>query len=308
MNMALRILVLYYSQSGQLRSILDNILGPVAEKAEITVVPYKPVNDFPFPWTSEQFFDCMPECVKEIPVELQQFQIPDKDYDLVVLGYQPWFLSPSIPTTSFLQSGQAGVLAGKPVITVVGSRNMWLHAQEKVKASLKSIGAKHVGNIVLADTNHNLISLFTIIRWTFTGRKEAKGLLPEAGVQSRDIEASSRFGPIIFDSLQQNKLDTLQEKLLGAGAVELKPTLIILEKRGITNFRKFATYIRQKGERGDPERLPRVKLFKRLLLTGIFVLSPVSGLTAKLVSVFRKKTFRQQIAYFKGTDYQPEVI
>ena len=24
-------------------------------------------------------------------------------YDLVILGYQPWFLSPSIPTTSLLE-------------------------------------------------------------------------------------------------------------------------------------------------------------------------------------------------------------
>jgi hypothetical protein len=306
--MAFRILVLYYSQSGQLRNILDKMLAPVSDQAEITFVSYKPVNDFPFPWTSDQFFDAMPECVKEIPVPLQPFTIPDLPYDLVILGYQPWFLSPSIPTTSFLKSEYAEVLKGKPVITVVGSRNMWLNAQEKVKAGLHQIGANHVGNIVLADTNHNLISLFTIIRWTFTGRKEASGMLPEAGVQTKDIDASARFGPIILSSLQSSELHDLQARLLQAGAVELKPTLIILEKRGITNFRKFATYIRQKGEWGNPERRPRVMLFKRLLLTGIFVLSPISGFTARLISIFRKKSFRDQINYFKGIHYESEVI
>ncbi len=266
------------------------------------------MEDFPFPWTSDQFFDAMPECVQEIPVTLQSFSIPEKHYDLVILGYQPWFLSPSVPTSSFLQSPQAGILEGKPVVTVVGSRNMWLNAQEKVKAALDRLGARHVGNIVLADTNHNLVSLFTIIRWTFTGRKEASRFLPEAGVQSRDIQAAERFGPIIFDAASQDRWGDLQSRLLGAGAVSLKPTLIVLEKRGITNFRKFARYIREKGERGNPERMPRVKLFRRLLLTGIFVLSPISGLTAKLESLFKKKSFRKQLDYFKGVGFQREVI
>ncbi|ULQ54774.1 hypothetical protein [Flavihumibacter fluvii] len=306
--MALNILVIYYSQSGQLGEILKNMFSSVKGETDITTIEYKPVKDFPFPWTSDQFFDAMPECVKEIPVELKPITIPDKPYDLVILGYQPWYLSPSIPTTSFLKSDAAKILSGKPVITVVGSRNMWLNAQEKVKAHLQQLGARHIGNIVLADTNHNLISLFTVIRWAFKGQKEAGRWLPEAGVQTRDIEAASRFGPIIANAMVSGQTNQLQEKLLAAGAVHLKPTLIVLEKRGITNFRKFATYIREKGGPGDAERLPRVKLFKRLLLTGIFVLSPISGLSAKLVSIFRKKSFREQINYFKGIRYESDVI
>ncbi|GAO41178.1 hypothetical protein [Flavihumibacter petaseus] len=306
--MSLNILVLYYTQSGQLKQILDNMLSPLEGKARIDFVSYKPVDDFPFPWTSDQFFDAMPECVKEISVPLQPFTIPDIPYDLVILGYQPWFLSPSVPTTSFLQSSQAAALKGKPVITVVGSRNMWLNAQERVKGALNRIGARHVGNIVLADTNHNLISLFTIIRWTFTGQKEAGRFLPEAGVQTKDINASGRFGNIIYNNALSGGYDRLQPELLEAGAVSLKPTLIVLEKRGITNFRKFATYIREKGERGNPERMSRVRLFKRLLLTGIFVLSPVSGLTAKLESLFKKKSFKRQLDYFRGVKFQQDVI
>ncbi|MFT4023881.1 MAG: hypothetical protein QM664_08890 [Flavihumibacter sp.] len=304
----LNILVLYYTQTGQLRHIIDNMLLSLKEKASIDFVSYKPVNDFPFPWTSDQFFDAMPECVLEIPVPLQPFSIPDKEYDLVVLGYQPWFLSPSVPTTSFLTGDQAKKLQGKPVLTVVGSRNMWLNAQEKVKAQLHRIGARHVGNIVLADSNHNLISLFTVIRWTFTGQKERSRFLPEAGVQTPDIEGSRKFGAAIYEAASTQNWDALQPQLLAQGAVSLKPTLIVLEKRGITQFRKFAVYIREKGERGDPQRLSRVHLFKRLLLTGIFVLSPVSGFTAKLASLFRQKTFKKQLAYFKGVSYEPNVI
>lgn len=306
--MAKSILVIYYSQTGQLRNILDKMLGPLSNQAEVTMVEYKPVNDYPFPWTSDQFFDAMPECVQEIPMPLQPVSIPDKHYDLVILGYQPWFLSPSRPTSSFLQSEFAQVLKGKPVITVLGTRNMWLNAQEKVKAALQRLGANLVGNIVLADTNHNLISLFTIIRWNFTGQKEAGRFLPEAGVQSRDIAAASRFGADILDALESDSLPSLQDRLLKKGAVELKPTLIVLEKRAIKQFRKFAVYIRKKGDHGNPARLPRVHIFKRILLTGIFVLSPVSGFTAKMTSLLKRESYRRQLNYFKGISYEKDQI
>jgi hypothetical protein len=306
--MAISILVLYYSQSGQLGQILDNLVSKMGENVEITTVEYKPQVEFSFPWTSQTFFDAMPESVLEIPVALKPIEIPQKHYDLVILGYQPWFLSPSIPTSSFLQSDYARVLEGKPVITVLGTRNMWLNAQEKVKARLRQLNARLVGSIVLADTNHNLISLLTIIRWNFTGRKEASRWLPEAGVQTADIKNVARFGQIIQKAAEQKQWESLQPALLAQGAIELKPTLIILEKRGIKQFRNFAVFIRQKGERGNPDRLPRVLLFKRLLLTGIFVLSPISGFTAKMASLFKQSSFRKQVNYFKGIDYEKDMI
>lgn len=303
-----RILVVYFSQTGQLRTIIDNMIAPVKDQLDVTFAPIELESPFPFPWTSASFFDAMPECVEEIPSTLRPMNIPNQDYDLIILGYQPWFLSPSVPTTSFLKSEYAKMLKDKPVVTVVGCRNMWLNAQERIKANLQNVGAKLVGNIVLADSNHNIISLFTIIRWMFTGRKEATKRLPEAGVQATDIQAASRFGSIILNSLQHNKLEELQQALLTEKAVELKPILIVLERRGITNFRKFARYIREKGERGNPERKSRVMLFKRLLLTGIFVLSPISGLTAKLQSIFKQRSFKSLLSYFKGVEYEKGII
>ncbi|MBL3656262.1 hypothetical protein [Fulvivirga sediminis] len=53
------ILVISYSQSGQLDSILDNFLLPF-KGVNIERVKVKPQDDFPFPWTSPAFFDAMP--------------------------------------------------------------------------------------------------------------------------------------------------------------------------------------------------------------------------------------------------------
>lgn len=301
-----RILVLYYTQSGQLRDILNSVVHDIKEHAEVDFVNYEPVKPFPFPWTAYTFFDAMPETVERIPSEIKPLpeQAMNKSYDLVIFGYQPWFLNPAQPVTSFLKSKWASILKDKPVVTVVGCRNMWLHGQEKVKEDLQQVGAKLVGNIVLTDTFPNLISLLTVIRWAFKGQKEASGLLPAAGVQDNDIVAARRFGHPILTHLQQNRLDSLQTDLLQKGAISLNPGLVLLEQRGIKNFRYWAKFIREKGGPLDPNRKARVKLFQRLLMLGIFVLSPLSSLTASIKLQLKKRTLMRDVDYFKGIQYE----
>lgn len=301
-----RILVLYFTQSGQLRDILNHTLQDIKDRAELVFAEIAPAAPFPFPWTAYTFFDAMPETVEQIPVPMKPLppEIMNQDYDLVILGYQPWFLHPSQPITSFLKSPDAQLLKGKPVITLVGCRNMWLNAQERIKDGLQQAGANLVGNIVLTDTYPNLISLLTIIRWSFTGRKEAKGLLPAAGVQDREIKNASRFGMPIYRHLTENKLASLHNELLLMGAIHLKPGLVLLEKRGIKNFRFWAKFIREKGGPGDPNRKGRVTMFKRLLLVAIFILSPISSLTAFIQLQLQKRSLLKDVDYFKGLQYE----
>ncbi|MCB0700953.1 MAG: dialkylresorcinol condensing enzyme DarA [Chitinophagales bacterium] len=301
-----KILVLYYTQSGQLRNILDSVVSDIKDETDIDFAEIKPEQPFSFPWKASSFFDAMPESVLMVPSPIQPLpeEVISKDYDLVILGYQPWFLSPSQPTSSFLQSEYATLLNGKPVVTVVGCRNMWLNGQERVKELLQKNNAKLVGNIVLVDTHPNLISLLTVIRWAFKGQKEPSRFLPAAGVQDEDINNASRFGKTIFNSLANNTLPRLQEALLQDRAISLKPGLVVLEKRGITNFRKFAPYIRKKGGPGDPNRKGRVDLFKSLLLTGIFILSPISTLTAKLQQQLQRKQLKKAVDYFRGVTFE----
>ena len=337
-----RVLVLYYTQTGQLRDILNSTLRDVAAGMDIIYAPIEPVKPWPFPWTASSFFDAMPESVVQEPAPVKPLprNIVEGDYDLVILGWQPWFLHPSQPTTAFMQSSDAGLLRGKPVVTIVGSRNMWLNAGEKVKADLQRNGANHIGNIVLTDTNTNLISLLTIIRWSFSGRREPTRWLPQAGVQDKDIQAASRFGHPILDAaralaktrptvsyaataggddfvpLSGNgvpgikpgalpEVAGLHQQLLELGAIDLNTGLVLLEQRGIKNFRFWARYIREMGGPGDPKRLGRVTQFKRLLLVAIFILSPISSFTAFIQRNLQKKRLLRDVEYFKGLAYEP---
>lgn len=168
------ILVLYYTQSGQLAEIVDSVTAPLIEAgAVVEKVLIKPKKDFPFPWTSDIFFDAMPESVLGIPVELNEFSFQQSRYDLIIFAYQPWFLSPSIPATSILQDASVkNILNGSPVITLIGARNMWLNGQEKVKKLLKDANAALVGNIALVDKHNNHLSAVSILYWMLSGKKK----------------------------------------------------------------------------------------------------------------------------------------
>jgi hypothetical protein len=301
-----QILVLYFTQTGQLRQILDSVISGIKDKADIDFVPIEQVKPFPFPWTALQFFDAMPETVEHLPAPVKRLPdaVMNKHYDLVIFGYQPWFLNPSQPVTAFLQSPDAVIFKDRPVVTVVGCRNMWLHAQEKVKYYLQQASGRLVGNIVLNDTNTNLISLLTVIRWSFKGQKEASGMLPAAGVQDADIKAADRFGPVIYRHYTSNNLIDLHRDLLSVGAVNLNTGLVILEQRGIKNFRRWAKFIREKGGPGDPNRAGRVLMFKNLLLVAIFILSPISSLTALVKRVTKRNALLKDVDYFRQLRYE----
>jgi hypothetical protein len=114
----------------------------------------------------------MPDCVNQVPGQLQPFSFQETRYDLIILGYQAWFLSPSIPSNTLMFDPRFREIAkNTPVITITGARNMWLSAMEKIKPVLKSMDARLVGNMALVDRHHNFISFVTIFHWMFKARK-----------------------------------------------------------------------------------------------------------------------------------------
>jgi hypothetical protein len=302
MNERPKILVVYYTQTGQLKRIIDHVLAPLEGKADITFEQLVPVTPFPFPWGKQEFYDTMPETIQSTPRAIQPIKVDvNTHFDLVIMAYQPWFLSPSQPTAAFLQSEAAKqLLKGKKVVTLVGSRNMWLNAQEKVKNYLNQAGAGLVGNIVLVDKSPNLISVITILRWAFKGKKEATRFLPQAGIQENEIITSGRFAGPIENALLRNQWEELQPQLLSLDAVELVPNLVVLEGKGIKAFRFWAKFISSKGGPGAASRQGRVTMYRALLLAGIFVLTPISLITSLIQINLKKAQLRRDVDYYKG--------
>ncbi len=273
------VLVLYYSQTGQLFDIVNNIVSSLEAEVNLTYHQIQPKNKHKFPWKKDTFLDVFPESFLQIPQELEPIDeaILTKKYDLIILGYQVWYLSPSIPINSFLKSAQAKkILNNTPVITVLGCRNMWIQAQEKVKKLLVSCNAKLVGNIVLVDRNINHISVLTIVHWMMSGKKTRYlGFFPKPGVSDKDITEAVKFGKPIKEALKTDDFTDLQENLLVLGAVKIKPFLALADKRANVLFSKWANYIVEKGATSAPKRKKLLGFFRFYLIFAIWVIAPI---------------------------------
>lgn len=275
------VLVVYYSQSGQLLDISKNITKDLENSTEINVSYYKIKlkKEFPFPWNKKDFYNAFPESFLQVPAPLIDLNNPilQKKYDLIILSYQVWYLTPSIPINSFLKTEISKALfKNTPVITVIGCRNMWIMAQEKMKKSLLQNQAKLVGNIALVDRHINHISVITIVHWMMSGKKtKYLGVFPKPGVSDKDINESTKFGATILSSLISENYKGLQKNLLEKGAVKIKPFLIVMDKRANILFGKWANLINSKGIANSEKRQPFIKLFSVYLSVAIWLLAPI---------------------------------
>jgi len=298
------VLVVYFSQSGQLKEIAANVSAPLLANPGVNVVFHEIAMEtpFPFPWKKESFFNVFPESFLQIPAALKPVpeEVLNIKYDLVLLHYQVWFLSPSIPINSFLKSPDAKqLLNNTPVVTISGSRNMWFFAQEKIKALLAQNGALLKGNIALVDRVGNLISVITIVEWMFSGKKtKHMGIFPLPGVSQKDIDESDKFGVTINQALATGHFTGLQDRLLAQGAVTVSPYLVNVDKKGNFIFSKWSAFIIKRNK----SRKWLLKVFVVYLVLAIWVISPIVYILHLIMSPFTIGKNKKTIKYYKGVE------
>ncbi len=304
MARTLTIAVFYYTQTGQALAIARSLSAPL-EAAGCRVVEreIRPVTAYPFPWSSEAFFQVFPESRLGIACAIEPVDLSGAvaEADLVIVAGQSWYLSLSTPLHAFFQSPEVrAYLRGRPVVFVNGCRNMWVMTQSETRRYLREIGARYVGFIELHDRAPNLVSVLTIIRWLFYGRKEATHLLPAAGVSQRDVADADRFGLIILRTLYDGQWEQLQERLMREGAVTFIPHLYFIERNGYRMWGRWAHFVRRRGGAGDPRRQGRLRLFKAYLFFVLYAVSPFGllfyGLTYPLRRAALKKA-RREVCY-----------
>ena len=296
------VLVIYYSQSGQLETIAKTIAKPIENAKEYSVTFYEIELEkpFPFPWDKTAFFDVFPESFLQIPAALKPTPsaILNTKYDLILLHYQVWYLTPSIPINSFLKSKEAKILFNNtPVITVSGSRNMWVMAQEKVKILLQENKAILKGNIALVDRVGNLISVITIVEWMFSGvKKKYLGIFPLPGVSVKDITESSKFGEARLESLRENNLNDLQQKIVTLDGVKISSYLVSVDKTANKIFKKWSNFIYPKIN----SRKTWLKVFNIYLLLAIWLISPIVYILHLFKHPFKFSKNKKETQYYQG--------
>jgi|SRR5215217_7651018 len=293
--MSKKVLAIYYSQSGQLGEIVENFTAPLVEAgAFVEYVRVRLVDEPNFPWTGDTFFSVMPNCQLDVPAELQPFELKETEYDLVVLGYQAWFLSPSIPFNSLMQTPQLkAVLNNTPVITITGARNMWLNAFVRVKKLINAAGAKLVGNVALVDKHPNPVSFVTIFHCMLQGKKDKYlNIFPLPGVADADIKNTKVFGESVLEHLNTNSWAGLQDKLDAQKAVVLNYNLMVIEGAAGKIFKVWANIISKRKN-----KLPWIRAYKYYLLVAFFVGAPIlitlDGILFRFTSPKRIKARKQ---------------
>ena len=301
MARTLTVAVFYYTQTGQALAIARSLCAPLeAAGCRVVTREIRPVTAYPYPWSSEAFFQVFPESRLGIACAIEPVDLSGEvaEADLVLVVGQSWYLSLSTPLHAFFQSPEVrAYLHGRPVVFVNGCRNMWVMTQSETRRYLREIGARYVGFIELHDKAPNLVSVLTIIRWLFYGRKEATRLLPAAGVSQRDVADADRFGLILLRTLYDGQWEQLQERLMREGAVTFIPQLYFIERNGYRMWGRWAHFVRHRGGAGDPRRQGRLRLFKAYLFFVLYAVSPFGllfyGLTYPLRRAALKRAQRE---------------
>ena len=297
-----RVLVVHFSQTGQLARVVRRLVSPLAAPdVSITEEVLRPRAPYPFPWPLWRFLDAMPETVLLEPPGLEPLSVdPRAQFDLVIVAYQVWFLAPSGPITAFLKS-DAGrrLLRGRPVVTVIACRNMWLNAQETVKQLVRDAGGELRDNVVFTDNAPTLATLVTTPRWLLTGRRDAFLGLPPAGIATAEVAGAERFGRALLAALRAGAERGKAPLLSGLGAARVDPHLIFSERMGKRVFRIWSRIVRAGGPPGSPARLPLVALFCVYLVAAIVLLVPLSLLAQRLLRPFLARRLQAQKIYYE---------
>lgn len=293
------ILVISYSQTGQLNELTQHFLQPLKQQENIVIeeCQIKPIQPYSFPWKFIPFFNQFPESVHLKPAPIEKPILQREKYDLVIIAYSVWFLSPSQPITAFLQSEQAKILKNTPVITLIGCRNMWLMAQEKMKKMLTALDANLIGNVVKTDQSNAWASFITTPAWMFSGKKRYFSWLPSAGISDADMQDMQRFGCRLVQILNENQhLDKSLFKNMGA--VKIDEKLMMSEKVGYRSFYIWGKLLLKCGQISPAFRQAVLYFYIVFLIILILTVVPLSAVVKRLLKPLLKEKLARQKRYF----------
>lgn len=293
------ILVISYSQTGQLDSLVENFLLPLRPHSNIEIEQcrIKPQQDYPFPWRFMHFFNQFPESVHLKPAPIEPITPIREKYDLVIIAYSVWFLSPAQPITAFLQSPQARCLKDTPVITLIGCRNMWLMAQEKMKRMLNNLDARLIANVVKTDQSNDWASFITTPAWMLSGQKRYFSWLPSAGISESELTDMQRFGKKLANTLENSQ--PLDKTLFShMGAVKIDEKLMMSEKVGHRSFYLWGKLLIKCGNISPLLRRIVLYFYIAFLIILILTVVPLSALIKRLLKPLLKEKLSAQKRYF----------
>lgn len=293
-----RVLVVSFSQTGQLTGIIRSVTASLQASFCVDFEELQPVEPYPFPWPLGRFLDVMPESVLMQGPALRPLKCATaQPYDLVILAYTVWYLSPAPPIAAFLDSPEAArLLRGRPVMTLVGCRGMWLMAHQQVRRRLVELGARLLDNAVLTDQG-GWVSLITTPAWMFTGQRDRfLGIFPPAGIAERDIRDAARLGRAIVQGVGEGRLERGESLWKGFGAVKADGRHLMAERVARRIFLFWARRAQAAGRIGGWLRALTMAGFCFCLVSSVALLLPLLLLFRFLTTPFFRERRQRAVA------------
>lgn len=215
-----RVLLLYYSYTGQARRVLDAAGEVFTQRGfEVSRAPI----EFTDPRYGERFSrfpmqKVWPEFLGMLPAQTikatGEIRTPDEvrrsDYDLICIGSPTWWRDVSMPLRSFLKSPEARpLLDGTPFAVFVVCRRYWRENFNAVRKLATKAGGRFFGEIHFTYPGDQVRSMLSLTSYLGSGeyRDRYLGLqMPPTNVSADQLEESRRFAAKLAD------------RVLGAGA------------------------------------------------------------------------------------------
>lgn len=214
-----RVLLLYYSYTGQARKVLD-AAGEVFGERGCEV--YSAPIEFTDPRYAERFsrfpmHNVWPEFLGMLPAQTLratgEVRTPDEvrrhDYDLICIGSPTWWRNVSMPLRSFLTSPEARPLfEGTPFAVFVVCRRYWRENFNAVRKLATKAGGRYVGEIHFTYPGDQLRSMLSLTSYLGSGQYRDRHLgmrMPPTNVSTDQIEESRRFAAKLADRLQKGR-------------------------------------------------------------------------------------------------------
>ena len=172
-----RYLIVTYSQSGQTARAAEIFAANLPNQGEVSIDQLNLAEDegvrgaYRMPWGLFDFLRAQPEAFEPSMRLRASSTVRLDQYDVVVIVYPVWFLSPATPVSSFLRGLPPCSLAGKEVVTIATCRNMWFEAQRMMRALVEEKGGRVIAHVALEDRAPTYATLVTTPRFFLTGER-----------------------------------------------------------------------------------------------------------------------------------------
>ena len=148
-----RVLLLYYSFSGQTTGLLNNLGGGLRQEGvEVTFVRLRPVSPLRFPVGSiSSTLKMMITASLRLRVPIHELEDAAwEDYDLILLGGPTWSYNPSGPILDLIDRYGSRLFSEQTVIPIISCRGYWRMHWYGIRNLLKKCGAKIVNRIIFS--------------------------------------------------------------------------------------------------------------------------------------------------------------